>query len=335
MNVLVTGGAGYIGSHTAKALAQAGANPIVLDNLSRGHRWAVRWGTLLRGDLADPEFLRAVFARHSIDAVVHLAALAYVGESMQQPGLYFRNNAGGALNLLEAMREANVRRIVYSSSCATYGNVSTVPIGEETPQRPVNPYGESKLMVERMLHWFAAAHGLEWVALRYFNAAGADPDGEIGESHSPETHLIPLAIAATAGDIPSIEVFGTDYPTPDGTCLRDYIHVMDLAEAHRLALEYLAAGGASTAFNLGTGQAVSIRGVLGAVQQVAGKPVPVRYGPRRAGDPPELVADTAKARQLLGWQPRYTDIAALVSTAWDWHNGGHRRVSASEGPKAP
>ena len=333
LNILVTGGAGYIGSHTAKVLARAGANPIVLDNLSRGHRWAVRWGTFLHGDLADSAFLREVFARYSIDAVVHLAALAYVGESMEQPGMYFRNNTSGALNLLEAMRDANVRRIVFSSTCATYGHVSTVPITEEMPQRPVNPYGESKLMVERMLHWFGTAHGLQWVALRYFNAAGADPEGEIGELHSPETHLIPLAIAASAGEIPSIEVFGTDYPTPDGTCLRDYIHVMDLAEAHRLALEYLAAGGTSTAFNLGTGRPVSVRGVLEAVRQVSGKTVPARYGPRRAGDPPELVADPAKARRLLCWRPQYDDITALVSTAWDWYNGGLRRVPASEEPQ--
>jgi UDP-glucose-4-epimerase GalE len=320
MNVLVVGGAGYIGSHTAKVVAQAGHRPIVLDNLSYGHEWAVKWGPFERGDLADVAWLRDVFGRHSIDAVIHFAANAYVGESMTDPRKYFRNNTFNTLNLLDTMVDRGVTRIVFSSTCATYGLPQRVPIDETHPQAPVNPYGESKLFVERILHWYAQAYGLQSVALRYFNASGADPDGEIGEDHDPETHLIPLVIDAALGRRPPVGVFGTDYATPDGTAVRDYIHVMDLADAHVRALDYLVAGGASTAINLGTGRGHSVRTVIETVEQVGGKRVPRLDSPRRAGDPPELVADARRAGEVLGWSARYTDLRTIVEHAWHWHS---------------
>jgi len=319
--ILVTGGAGYIGSHACKALAGAGYLPVVYDNLSRGHREAVRWGPLVEGDLADGRHLAETLRRHDIAAVMHFAAYAYVGESMAQPGLYFRNNVANSLVLLEAMREAAVKRIVFSSTCATYGTPAAIPIRESAPQQPVNPYGESKLMIERMLHWYGAAHGFAHVALRYFNAAGADPDGEIGEAHEPETHLIPLMLEAAIGRRAAIDVFGTDYPTPDGTAVRDYIHVTDLAAAHVLAVAYLEKGGAGIACNLATGTGYSVREVIAAAERVTGRRIPRREVGRRPGDPPALVADASRARELLGWQPQLSDLDTIIATAWAWHRG--------------
>jgi UDP-glucose-4-epimerase GalE len=316
--ILVTGGAGYIGSHAAKALAASGYEPVVFDNLVYGHREAVRWGPLVEGDLADRALLAETLRRHDIAAVMHFAAYAYVGESMTKPGLYFANNVGNSLGLLEAMREAGLRHIVFSSTCATYGIPDSVPIRETLPQRPVNPYGESKLMVERMLHWFGVAHGLSHVALRYFNAAGADPEGETGECHDPETHLIPLVLDAALGRSVGIDVYGTDYPTPDGTAIRDYIHVTDLADAHVRALRYLEAGGASTALNLATGQGHSVREVIAAAERVTGRRVPRREVARRPGDPPALVADASRARAVLGWTPHLSDLDTILATAWAW-----------------
>ena len=320
MNVLVTGGAGYIGSHTCKHLAASGHTPVVFDDLTQGHEWAVKWGPLERGSLNDPARLAEVFAAHRVDAVIHFAASALVGESMSHPGKYFRNNTLGSFNLIEAMREAGVGILVFSSTCATYGDPVRVPIDEAHPQVPVNPYGESKLMVERMLRWYGQSHGLRWMALRYFNAAGADPDGEIGEDHDPESHLIPLVIGGTLGTRPPVKVFGTDYPTPDGTAVRDYIHVVDLADAHLRAIERLGAGTGSQAINLGTGRGQSVQQVIDTVGRVSGRPVPFERAPRRAGDPPELVADPSRAREVLGWTPRYADLPSMVQHAWNWHS---------------
>lgn len=317
-NVLVTGGAGYIGSHTAKVLARSGFQPVVLDNLSEGHRRAVKWGPLVEGDLSDVDVVRETLARFRIEAVIHFAANAYVGESMVNPRKYFANNVGNTLKLLDAVLDAGVRHIVFSSTCATYGVPQEVPISERHPQVPVNPYGESKLFVERVLRWYGEIHGLGWVALRYFNAAGCDPDGEIGEEHDPETHLIPLAVAAALGHGDELRIFGTDFPTPDGTAIRDYIHVMDLADAHVRALEHLRAGGESLASNLGTGTGTSVREVIEAVESVSGRKVPAQESPRRAGDPPRLVADASLARKVLGWEPRYGEFASIVETAWGW-----------------
>ncbi|HSD41740.1 MAG TPA: UDP-glucose 4-epimerase GalE [Burkholderiales bacterium] len=323
--ILVTGGAGYVGSHACKALAAAGHTPVVYDNLSRGHREFARWGPLEVGDIGDAARLDAVFARHRVDAVMHFAALAYVGESVSEPALYYRNNVGGTLELLEAMRRAGVRRLVFSSTCATYGVPERMPITEDLPQQPINPYGMSKLVVERMLRDYDAAYGLRSVSLRYFNAAGCDPDGEVGEDHDPETHLIPRVLMAADGALPHVEIFGTDYSTPDGTCLRDYVHVADLAEGHVQALGYLERGGATTAINLGTGRAFSVREVIAAAERVTGRRVPVREAARRAGDPPVLVADAARARAVLGFAPRFTEIEPIVETAWRWHKRKVRR----------
>jgi len=317
--ILVTGGAGYIGSHTCKALAQAGFTPVTLDNLIYGHRRAVKWGPFIEGDLADRTLLERVMREHSVGAVIHFAAYAYVGESMQQPGKYFANNVVNTLNLLDAMHAVGVSRIVFSSTCATYGLPERVPIDEQHRQQPVNPYGESKLFVERALKWYEVAHGLQSAALRYFNAAGADADGEIGEDHNPETHLIPLIIHAALGMRPHVEVFGTDYPTADGTAIRDYIHVSDLADAHVKALEHLFAGGESLAVNLGTGRGYSVKEVIASVERVSGRTVPTRNAPRRPGDPPELVADATRAGQQLGWYPQHSSLENITRTAWVWH----------------
>jgi len=319
MRILVTGGAGYIGSHTAKQLAISGHEPIVFDDLSQGHEWAVKWGPLERGSLADRARLAEVFSRYHIDGVVHFAASALVGESMTNPGKYFENNTFGTLNLLEAMRTAGVSRLVFSSTCATYGDPVHVPIDETHPQAPVNPYGESKLMVEKMFRWYGEIHGLRWMALRYFNAAGADPDGEIGEDHDPESHLIPLVIGAAQGTRPPVKIFGTDYPTPDGTAVRDYIHVADLADAHLRALERLGSGQASQAINLGTGTGHSVREVVDTVARVSGRQVPVVESPRRAGDPAELVAAPGRAHQVLGWTARHSALETIAQHAWAWH----------------
>jgi UDP-arabinose 4-epimerase len=323
VSVLVVGGAGYIGSQTAKAVAAAGLEPIVFDNLVYGHEWAVKWGPLVRGDLADRALLTDVMKRHRVDAVIHFAAYAYVGESVTNPRKYFGNNVAGSLNLLDAMLDAGVRDVVFSSTCATYGEPQRVPIAEDHPQNPVNPYGETKLAVEKMLHWYAQAYGIRYAALRYFNAAGADPDGEVGETHDPETHLIPLAIDAAVG-AGELAIFGTDYPTPDGTAIRDYIHVADLADAHLRALAKLRDGTPALRLNLGTGQGQSVRAVIAAVQRVTGKSVRTREVGRRAGDPPALVADARQAGAALGWKPRYLELDTIVEHAVRWRTHGKR-----------
>ena len=317
--VLVTGGAGYIGSHTCKALAAAGYTPVSLDSLVYGHRWAVRWGPLAEVDLKDRTAVERVLREYSVSAVIHFAAFAYVGESMNDPARYFRNNVVNSLNLIEAMHAAGVNRIVFSSTCATYGIPEAGPIAESHPQHPVNPYGESKLFVERALHWHGLAHGLRWMALRYFNAAGADPSGEIGEHHDPETHLIPLAIETALGRRAELQVMGTDYPTPDGTAIRDYVHVADLADGHVRALRHLERGGESGALNLGTGKGHSVRDVIAMVEHVSGRKANARNAPRRAGDPPMLVAARGRAKTLLGWQPQWSELETIVRTAHTWH----------------
>jgi UDP-glucose-4-epimerase GalE len=319
MRILITGGAGYIGSQTAKALAAQGIEPVVLDNLTTGHRWAVRWGPFVLGDVGDRGLMRRVLREYGIEGVVHFAASAYVGESVYEPRKYFQNNVANTLALLDAMMDTGVGRIVFSSTCATYGVPQDLPIGEDHAQRPVNPYGDSKFFVERVLRAYGDAYGLNWVALRYFNAAGADPDGELGEEHDPEPHLIPLVIGAALGSRPYVEVFGTDYPTPDGTAIRDYVHVVDLADAHVRALGHLRNGGESLAVNLGTGRGYSVREVIAAVERVGGCPVPVREALRRPGDPPALVADPARARELLGWRAQHADLDGIVRSAWAWH----------------
>ncbi len=320
MRVLVTGGAGYIGSHTAKALARAGHETVVLDNLSTGHREAVKWGPFIEGDLGDKELLGKVFKDHRIEAVLHFAASLLVGESMTNPQKYFWNNVVNTLVLLDTMKARGVKYIVFSSSAATYGNPEKVPITEDHPKNPVNPYGESKLCMERAIQWYGVAYGLRWTALRYFNAAGADLEGELGELHDPETHLIPLVVQAALGQRPSVDIYGTDYPTPDGTAIRDFIHVVDLADAHVRALEYLVAGGESAALNLGTGQGHSVREVVAGVGKLCNGRVPAHDAPRRAGDPAVLVADPSKARQLLGWRPQHSDLDAIIQSAWKWHS---------------
>ncbi len=316
--VLVTGGAGYIGSHAAKALHRAGYRVVVYDNLAAGHRGAVKFGDLVEGDIADVAAVRTALRRHEIFAVMHFAAFLDVGESVRDPFRYYRNNVGGALGVLEAMAAESVKHFVFSSTCATYGEPIETPITESHPQKPINSYGETKLAVERALPHFERAHGIDWVALRYFNASGADPDGEIGEDHSPEIHLIPRAIEAATGG-PGLQVFGDDYPTPDGTCLRDYIHVTDLADAHARALDAIVETHKSGAYNLGTGHPHSVREVIETVSRVTGKPVPWTLGPRRPGDPAVLYAAPQKARAELHWTPRFADIEAIVGTAWAWH----------------
>lgn len=323
ITVLVTGGAGYIGSHTAKALARAGYRVVVYDNLSRGHRWAVRWGPLEEGELLDTEHLRKVMVAERVEAVLHFAALIEVGESMKTPETFFRNNVSGSLSLLNAMRDAGVRRIVFSSTCALYGFPEKVPIAEDTPTAPLSPYGESKLMVERLLHWEGVCHGLQWMALRYFNAAGADAEGESGESHSPETHLIPSLFEAALGRRPACSIFGGDYPTPDGTCIRDYIHVTDLANAHVRALRHLLDGKPSMVLNLGTGDGFSVNQILAAAERIIGKPIPVERKGRRAGDPPRLVAAPQKAFEQLDWKPAHSSIENIIETAWRWSSHAH------------
>jgi UDP-arabinose 4-epimerase len=325
--VLVTGGAGYIGSHTCKALAQAGYLPVTYDNLVHGHEWAVKWGPLVKADIGDSERVLETLRTYRIDSVIHFAAYAYVGESMRKPGMYFRNNAMNTLTLLEAMQEAGADKIVFSSTCATYGVPSDGPLHEDNGQEPINPYGESKLFVEKMLRWWGHAHNLKSFALRYFNAAGADPDGEIGEDHTPETHLLPLAIQAALGERTHIDVFGTDYPTPDGTAIRDYIHVSDLASAHVQALRRLEDGCASTAVNLGTGRGHSVSDVIAMVERVSGRRVPVVHAPRRAGDPPELVAGVSRAREVLDWYPAASSLQSIVETAWRWHSRHQANVA--------
>jgi UDP-glucose-4-epimerase GalE len=317
--ILITGGAGYIGSHSAKALAQTGFYPVVVDDLRTGHRTSVRWGPLVEIDLADKAALGKVFEVYPIAAVIHFAGSAYVGESMGAPQLYFQNNVGSTLSLLGCMLDHGVDKIVFSSSCATYGHPQAIPIAEEHPQQPVNPYGESKLMVEKVLYWYARAYGLRYAILRYFNAAGADPEGQLGEMHDPEPHLIPRVIAAALGSLSTVDVYGTDYDTPDGTAVRDYIHVTDLAEGHVAAMRYLESGGAAAAFNLGTGMGSSVRQVIAAVERAGRRKVPHQDLPRRPGDPAQLVAEAHKAVACLGWRPRHSELDYIVQTAWNWH----------------
>ncbi|GAB6175117.1 UDP-glucose 4-epimerase GalE [Desulfobaculum senezii] len=322
-NILVTGGAGYIGSHTCKQLKAAGYTPVTFDNMVYGHEWAVKWGPLVIGDIQDRAALDAAFAKYAPAAVIHFAAYTYVGESVEDPGKYYRNNVYGTVNLLEAMRDHNCGNIIFSSTCATYGVPETMPMTEQLPQRPINPYGWTKLMIEQVLRDFEHAHGIKHMALRYFNAAGADPDGEIGEDHDPETHLIPLTVLAGLGRRGPIKIFGQDYPTPDGTAIRDYIHVTDLADAHVLGLGVLLDGGESRMINLGTGHGASVREVVDAVGRSLGSPVPAENAPRRAGDPPMLVADATRAKTELSWTPRYTNLDDIVGTACRWHNAHH------------
>lgn len=330
--VLVTGGAGYIGSHACKALAVAGYTPITFDNLSFGHQWAVKWGPLVIGDVLDRVSLDAAIDRYRPSAVMHFAACAYVGESVADPGKYFRNNVCGSLNIIEAMRDYGIHSIVFSSTCATYGVPERLPINEETPQRPINPYGASKLMVERMLQDFGTAHRMNSIALRYFNAAGADPDNEIGEEHDPETHLIPLVLDACSGKRRSVTVFGSDYDTPDGTCVRDYIHVSDLADAHVKALQVLERQAGSAAYNLGNGCGFSVREVIETVESITRRRVPIAIGPRRAGDPPSLISDATKAREELLWGPKISNLSDIVQTAWAWHE--RQQLDPMRGPFA-
>ncbi len=317
--VFVTGGAGYVGSHCCKAFAEAGWKVVVFDNLSRGWRDMVRWGDLIEGDILDLDALKAAMARVKPDAVAHFAAFAYVGESVDDPAIYYRNNSVGTLNILDAMRANNVQNIVFSSTCATYGVPVRTPIDEQHPQSPINPYGWSKFIVEKMLADYSVAYGLRYAALRYFNAAGADPDGTIGERHEPETHVIPLAIRGALKNDYIFTIFGNDFDTRDGTGLRDYIHVADLADAHCRALEYLLNGGASDVFNLGTGNGTTVEEIAAAVEYVSGKPLPRKIGPRRTGDPPALVASAEKAERILGWKPQHSDIKNIIASAWRWH----------------
>jgi UDP-arabinose 4-epimerase len=318
MTVLVTGGAGYIGSHAVKLLVQRGYRTVVYDNLIYGHREAALCGNFVEGDLHDTARLEQVLKEHQITDVMHFAAFAYVGESVQDPLKYYANNVAGTLSLLQAMRTAGVQHLIFSSTCAVYGIPQHPVLTEEHPLCPINPYGESKLFVEWMLHASAAAYGLRWISLRYFNAAGADPEGELGESHDPETHLIPLVLSVASGRRADVAIFGTDYDTADGTCIRDYIHVNDLADAHILALQALNTDKAQTAYNLGIGTGYSVRQVIVTAEHVTGRSIATRVAPRRPGDPPRLVAAADKIRSALGWQPRYTDLPTIITTAWRW-----------------
>lgn len=318
MNVLVVGGAGYIGSHAVRLLMDHGHQVTVYDNLSRGHAAAVPDGMLVQGDLADREKLVATLRQNQIEAVMHFAAFALVNESVNDPSLYYRNNVIAALELLDAMRQADVKKIVFSSTTATYGEPEIVPIPETTPQQPINPYGFTKLVIEQALADYAAAYGFAYAALRYFNAAGARPDGTIGEDHDPESHLIPIVLQVALGQREHITVFGDDYPTPDGTCIRDYIHIDDLGAAHLAAMERLESG-KGLCVNLGTGKGTSVREIIDACREVTGHAIPEVMGSRRAGDPPELVADATMAKEVLGWEAKYTDVKSIIETAWRWH----------------
>lgn len=318
MDVLVVGGAGYIGSHAVARLIAEGHRVVVIDNLSRGHAAAVPADTLVRGDLHDADFVADTLRDNAIDVVMHFAAFAEVGESVKDPASYYQNNVVAALSLLEAMRRADVKNIVFSSTTATYGQPDKVPIAESTPQNPINPYGFTKLVIERALADYAHAYGFAYAALRYFNAAGAHPDGHIGEHHDPESHLIPIVLQVALGQREHVTIFGDDYPTPDGTCIRDYIHVDDLADAHLRAMERLEPG-KGICVNLGTGNGISVREIVDACRDVTGQEIPVVMGDRRDGDPAKLVADAALASELLGWKAKYTDVKKIVDTAWRWH----------------
>ena len=319
-SVLVTGGAGYIGAHACKALNRAGYTPIVYDNLVYGHPEFVKWGPLEEGDIDDHQRLERVLGKYKPTAVMHFAAYAYVGESMENPSKYYLNNVAGTLSLLETMRKCDINQIIFSSTCATYGMPEQIPIDEDHPQYPINPYGRSKLMIEWILKDFATAYGLKFVSLRYFNAAGADPDAEIGEDHNPETHLIPLILDVALGRRKHLEIFGTDYDTSDGTCIRDYIHVSDLADAHLLALLYLRDGGESAAYNLGNGSGFSVREVITTARERTGCDIPCVESKRRPGDPSILIGSSEKIKKTLGWKPRFNKLETIIDTAWRWQN---------------
>jgi UDP-glucose 4-epimerase len=318
--ILVVGGAGYIGSHVNKLLYQRGYQTVVFDSLIYGHRDFVKWGEFLLGDLNNKNDIRLCFEKYPIEAVMHFSAFTYVGESVTDPAKYYQNNVVGTLNLLGFMREFNVKYFIFSSTCATYGVPEKIPLTEDHIQNPINPYGESKLMIEKILRDFDAAYGIKHVNLRYFNAAGADPDAEIGERHDPETHLIPLVLDVAAGKRDDIKVFGTDYNTPDGTCVRDYIHVSDLAEAHILVLEYLLGGGSSDSFNLGNGEGYSVKEVIETAREVTGKDISAVNTDRRPGDPPKLIGNADKIKKALGWKPKYAELKKIIKTAWNWHS---------------
>jgi UDP-arabinose 4-epimerase len=322
--ILVSGGAGYVGSHVAKLLASNGFVPVVLDNLSTGNRWAVKWGPLVEGNVGDARLVCETVKKYHVVAAIHLAASAYVGESVENPRKYYRNNVVESLNFFDALLSSGIDKVVFSSTCAVYGNVTCTTIDEAQNQKPVNPYGETKLFVERALHGLDVAHGLKSIRLRYFNAAGADPDGEIGEAHDPETHLIPLVIDAALGLRESVAVFGVDYPTEDGSAVRDYTHVYDLARAHVLALRSLFAGGQSQALNLGTGNGHSVLDIIKMVEVISGAVVPKQIGLRRHGDPPRLVASARAAETVLGWHPEYSRLEAIIGHAWRWHSKANK-----------
>ena len=326
MNILVIGGAGYIGSHMVKLLGRMGCGVTTLDNLSSGHRDAVLFGSFVEGDLTDRALLAQLFQSGSYDAVMHFASFIQVGESVKDPAKYYENNVSNTLNLLNAMRTADVERFIFSSTAATFGAPKYTPIDEVHPQNPINPYGRSKLMIEQVLEDYDRAYGLKSVCLRYFNAAGADPDGELGERHEPETHLIPLVLQAASGRRAHIEVFGRDYDTPDGTCIRDYIHINDLCTAHWLGLQSLMKGGGSQRYNLGNGSGFSVQEVIDTANRVTGRPITVRDAARRDGDPARLVADSTLARQQLGWQPQITDLDTMMRHAWCWEQSRTKRT---------
>jgi len=317
--ILIAGGAGYIGSHANKLFNQRGYDTVVFDNLIYGHRSFAKWGAFVLGDLADRDQVRLCFRHYPIEAVMHFSAYAYVGESVTDPAKYYRNNVANTLNLLDAMREFDTPCMIFSSTCSTYGVPQRVPLTEDHPQSPVNPYGWSKFMIEQILRDYERAYGIRHVNLRYFNAAGADPDAEVGERHDPETHLIPLVLDAASGSRPDVKIFGTDYETPDGTCIRDYIHVTDLADAHIRALDYLRNGGPSDSFNLGNGNGFSVREVIRTAEKITGSAIRCEETNRRAGDPPVLIGSALKARNTLGWRPQFAELAAIIETAWRWH----------------
>jgi UDP-glucose 4-epimerase len=317
--ILIVGGAGYIGAHVNKELNRQGYETIVFDNLSFGHRNFIKWGNFQEGDLGNIDDIRTVFKKYSVEAVMHFAAFTYVGESVENPQKYYLNNLRNTLNLLQVMLEEGVEYFVFSSTCATYGEPQEIPITEDHPQKPISPYGKGKYMVEQILEDYSRAYGLKYASLRYFNAAGADPDGEIGEQHDPETHLIPLILDAASGKRKNIQIFGSDYPTPDGTCIRDYIHVMDLAFAHIKALKYLQDGNESDVFNLGNGQGFSVKEVIETSKKITRKDIATEEVERRPGDPPVLVGSSTKAQKILNWQPKYPDLESIIETAWMWH----------------
>ena len=325
--ILIVGGAGYIGSHINKELYKKGKKTLILDNLIYGHKESVKWGEFIEADLKDTEEIRSIFKNYKISAVMHFAAFAYVGESVSEPKKYYQNNVVNTLNLLDTMLKFGVKKFIFSSTCATYGNPIEIPITETHPQNPINPYGQSKLMIEKILHDYSNAYDLKYVALRYFNAAGADVDAEIGENHDPETHLIPLVLDAAIGKREDIKIFGDDYDTKDGTAVRDYIHVTDLADAHILALEYLNKGNESNIFNLGNGEGYSVLEVIECARAVTKKDIKAIKQARREGDPAILIGGAKKATDILGWKPRFADLESIISTAWNWHKKLHESLN--------